>query len=72
MILMNFEHVSLCYNAGLFIIVHDKIILLFGTWSLTWENSATIRVEWDTFDQLIRKASEWLSYPKEASEEASL
>jgi hypothetical protein len=35
MILMNFEHVSLDYNAGLFIIVYDKIILLIGTWTLT-------------------------------------
>jgi hypothetical protein len=25
------------------IIVHGKIIFLIGTWSLTWENSATIR-----------------------------
>jgi hypothetical protein len=35
MVLMNFDHVSLSYNAGLFIIVHDNIILLIGTRSLT-------------------------------------
>jgi hypothetical protein len=31
---------------GLFT-VHDKIIILIGTWSLTCDNSATTRVEWD-------------------------
>jgi hypothetical protein len=30
------------------IIVHDKIIVLIGTWSLTWDIRATTRVEWDT------------------------
>jgi hypothetical protein len=35
MILMNYDHVSLCYIVGLLIIVHDNIILLIGTWSLT-------------------------------------
>jgi hypothetical protein len=30
----NYDHVLL-YIIGLFIIVHDKIILLIGTWSLT-------------------------------------
>jgi hypothetical protein len=30
------------------IIVHDKIIVLIGTWRITRENSATIRVKWDT------------------------
>jgi hypothetical protein len=28
--------------------VHDKIIMLMGTWRTTWENSATTRVVWDT------------------------
>jgi hypothetical protein len=51
------------------IIVHDKIIALIWTWSLTWYNSATIRVEWDAFGQVIRKASERLSYSKGASRE---
>ena len=27
--------------------VHDKIIMLMGTWRTTWENSATTRVVWD-------------------------
>jgi hypothetical protein len=27
--------------------IHDKIIVLFGTWRTTRENSATIRVVWD-------------------------
>jgi hypothetical protein len=27
--------------------VHDKIILLIGTWRTTWKNSATTRVVWD-------------------------
>jgi hypothetical protein len=43
------------------IIVHDKIILLIGTWRTTRENSATTRVVWDA---LIRKASGGLPYPK--------
>jgi hypothetical protein len=54
------------------IIVHDKIIVLIGTWSLTWDNSATRRVEWDALGQVIRKARERLSYSKGASGEASL
>jgi hypothetical protein len=29
------------------IIVHDKIIVIIGTCSLTWDNSATTRVERD-------------------------
>jgi hypothetical protein len=29
------------------IIVHDKIILLIGTWRTTLENSATTRAVWD-------------------------
>jgi hypothetical protein len=39
------------------IIVHDKIILLIGTWSDHPKNSATTRVEWDALGWLIRKAS---------------
>jgi hypothetical protein len=27
--------------------IHDKIIMLIGTWRTTRENSATIRVVWD-------------------------
>jgi hypothetical protein len=27
--------------------IHDKIIMLIGTWRTTWENSATTRVVWD-------------------------
>jgi hypothetical protein len=30
-----------------FINVHDKIIVLIGTWRTTQENSATTRVVWD-------------------------
>jgi hypothetical protein len=37
--------------------VHGKIMVLTGTWSLTWDNSATTRVEWDTLGLLIMKAS---------------
>jgi hypothetical protein len=54
------------------IIVHDKIIVLIGTWSWTWDNSSTTRVEWDTIGQVIRKARERLPYPKGPSGEASL
>jgi hypothetical protein len=54
------------------IIIHDKIILLIGTWRTTWENSATTRVEWDALGQVIRKARERLPYPEGASGEASL
>jgi hypothetical protein len=54
------------------IIVHDKIILLIGTWRTTWENSATTRVEWDALGQVTRKARERLPYPEGASGEASL
>jgi hypothetical protein len=51
-----------CY----FIIIHDKIIVLIGTWSLTWDIRATTRVEWDAVGLLIRKASGGLPYPKAA------
>jgi NADH:ubiquinone oxidoreductase subunit 3 (subunit A) len=32
---------------SLLFIVHDKIIMLIGTWGITRENSATTRVVWD-------------------------
>jgi NADH:ubiquinone oxidoreductase subunit 3 (subunit A) len=32
---------------SLLFIVHDKIIMLMGTWRTTWENSATTRVVWN-------------------------
>jgi hypothetical protein len=48
------------------IIVHDKIIMLIGTWRTTRENSATSRVVWDALGWLIRKASGGLHYPKGA------
>jgi hypothetical protein len=66
MLLMNYGHVLL-YIDGLFIIVHDNIILLIGTWSLTWDKSATTSVVWDTLDWLIRKAGIWEPYSKGAS-----
>jgi hypothetical protein len=50
----------------LLIIVHDKIIMLIGTWRTTRENSATTRVVWDDLGGLIRKASGGLPYPKGA------
>jgi hypothetical protein len=49
-----------------FINVHDKIIVLNGTWRTTQENSATTRVVWDALGWLIRKASGGLPYPKGA------
>jgi hypothetical protein len=48
------------------IIVHDKIIVLIGTWTLTWDICATTRVEWDALGWLIRKASGGLPYRKGA------
>jgi hypothetical protein len=48
------------------IIVHDKIFVLIGTRSLTWDNSATKRVVWDALSELNRKASGGLPYPKGA------
>jgi hypothetical protein len=48
------------------IIVHDKIIVLMGTWSLTWDICATRRVEWDALGWLIREASGGLPYLKGA------
>jgi hypothetical protein len=32
---------------SLLLTIHDKIIMLIGTWRTTRENSATTRVEWD-------------------------
>jgi hypothetical protein len=49
-----------------FNIVHDKIIVLIGTWSDHSENSATTTVVWDTIGWLIRKASGGVPYPKGA------
>jgi predicted ferric reductase len=46
--------------------IHDKIIMLIGTWRTTRENSATTRVVWDALGLLIRKASGGLPYPKGA------
>jgi hypothetical protein len=48
------------------IIIHDKIIVLIGTYNLTWETRATTKVVWDALGWLIRKASVWLPYPKGA------
>jgi hypothetical protein len=48
--------IMLNFCCGL-IIVYDKIIVLIGTWSLTWDNNATTRVEWDGLGWLIRKAT---------------
>jgi hypothetical protein len=56
-------------NVNGFFIVQDKIIVLIGIWSLTWENSATTRVEWDALGQVIGKARERLPYPKGANKE---
>jgi predicted ferric reductase len=39
--------------------IHDKIIMLIGTWRTT-------RVVWDALGLLIRKASGGLPYPKGA------
>jgi hypothetical protein len=51
------------------IIVHDKIILLIGTWRTTRENSATTRVEWDALSQVIRKAGrDYLTQVGESAE----
>jgi hypothetical protein len=47
----------MCFIVIEFFIVHDKIIVLVETWSLTWDKRATTRVEWDALGWLIRKAS---------------
>jgi hypothetical protein len=49
-----------------FFIIHDKTIVLIRTWSLTWDNCATTRLEWDALGLLIRKARGGLPYPKGA------
>jgi predicted ferric reductase len=46
--------------------IHDKIIMLIGTWRTTQKNSATTRVVWDALGLLIRKASGGLPYSKGA------
>jgi hypothetical protein len=46
------------------IIVHGMIIVLIRTWSLTWDNNATTRVECDALGWLIRKASVTWSFPE--------
>jgi hypothetical protein len=69
MLHLNYDHVPIIL---FLIIVYDKIIVLIGTWSLTWDNSATTRVEWDALGQVIRKGRERLPYSKGASGEASL
>jgi hypothetical protein len=45
-------YITHCYTFyyQFIITVHDKIIVLMGTWRTTRENSATTRVVWDTFD----------------------
>jgi hypothetical protein len=70
MLHLNYDHVPIMLL--LLIIVHDKTIVLIGSWSLTRDNNATPRVEWDTLGQVIRKARERSPYPKGASGEASL
>jgi hypothetical protein len=70
MLHLNYDRVPII--ATVLIIVHDKIIVLIGTWSLTWDNSATTKVEWNGLGQVIRKARERLPYPKGVSGEASL
>jgi hypothetical protein len=63
---MNYDNVLLSMDYLLFMI---RTFCLIGTWRTIEENSATTRVEWDTLGQLIRKASERLSYLKGASGE---
>jgi hypothetical protein len=63
---ITFEIWSCSNYVVVLIIVHDKIIVLIGTWSLTWDICATTRVEWDALGSLIRKASGGLPYPKGA------
>jgi hypothetical protein len=63
---VTFELWSCSYYDVVLIIIHDKIIMLIRTWSLTWDNSATTSVVWDALGWLIRKASGDLPYPKGA------
>jgi hypothetical protein len=53
------------YTVILFMFM-SRSLFLIGTWSLTWETRATIRVEWDALGWLIRKASGRLPYLKGA------
>jgi hypothetical protein len=46
------------YYYGL-IIVHDKTTVLIGTWSLTSDNSATIR--WNVFSHEIKRDEDGLN-----------
>jgi hypothetical protein len=43
---INITHVH-TFVISLLFTVHDKIIMLMGTWRTTRENSATTRVVWD-------------------------
>jgi hypothetical protein len=63
---VTFELWSCSYYDVVLIIVHDKIIMLIRTWSLTWDNSATTSVVWATLGWLFRKASGGLPYPQGA------
>jgi hypothetical protein len=46
------------YYYGL-IIIHDKTIVLIGTLSLTWDNSATTR--WNEFSHEIKRDEDGLN-----------
>jgi hypothetical protein len=46
-LILPYDYVPIIYNCS--ISVHDKTIILIGTWSLTREICATTRVEWDAF-----------------------
>jgi hypothetical protein len=41
---------DLTFIINLLFTIHDKIIMLIGTWRTTRENSATTRVVWDALD----------------------
>jgi hypothetical protein len=43
-LMLYYDHVPILL---LLTMLHDKIIILIGTWRITRENSATIRVVWD-------------------------
>ena len=43
-------------------------MVLIRTWSLTWDNNATTRVEWDTLGLLISKASVSYSFPEKGKQ----
>jgi hypothetical protein len=44
-LILHYDYVPIIYYC--FITVHDKTIILIGTWSLTCETRATTRVQWD-------------------------